>query len=70
MEDKKKASAAMSAVLYYLQEEEASLMQQTAMGDMLRAPAAMPAMTVKPWGLNGRQTQMQMRSLMQMRTFR
>ena len=29
-----------------------------------------PAMDFKPWGMSGRQAQMQMRNLMQMRTFR
>ncbi len=29
-----------------------------------------PAMDLKPWGMSGRQAQMQMRNLMQLRTFR
>ena len=72
MKDNKKATAAIAAVTYYMRmEEEAILMQQAAMGSMPQAPAvSAPAATISPWGMNGRQTQMQMRNLMQMRTFR
>ena len=66
MKDNKKVIAAMAAVTYYLQEQEAAMAQQAP-----QFPAAqLPAVTVKPWGLNGRQTQMQLRNLMQLRTFR
>ena len=68
MENQKKISAAIAAVMYYIQEEEAILMQQAAMGGMPQAPSA-PAAAFSPWSMNGRQTQMQMRNLMQMRTF-
>jgi hypothetical protein len=67
MDNQKKISAAIAAVMYYIQEEEAILMQQAA-GGMPQAPSA-PAPAFSPWSMNGRQTQMQMRSLMQMRTF-
>jgi hypothetical protein len=50
-------------------EEEAILMQQAAMGGMPQAPSV-SAPAISPWGMNGRQTQMQMRNLMQLRTFR
>jgi len=71
MKDNKKVIAAMAAVTYYLQEQEAAMAQQAAAGSMPQFPAAqLPAVTVKPWGLNGRQTQMQLRNLMQLRTFR
>ena len=71
MENKKKISAAIAAVMHYIQEEEATLMQQAAMGGMPQAPTApLPPAAVNLWGMNGRQTQMQMRNLMQMRTFR
>jgi hypothetical protein len=39
---------------------------------MPQAPAvsaAIAANLIKPWGMSGRQAQMQMRNLMQMRTF-
>ena len=70
MENPKKITAAIAAVMHYIQ-EEAVLMQQAAMGGMPQAPAvSAPAPAISPWSMNGRQTQMQMRNLMQMRTFR
>ena len=69
MDNQKKISAAIAAVMHYIQEEEAILMQQAAMGGMPQAPSV-SAPASSPWGMNGRQTQMQMRNLMQMRTFR
>jgi hypothetical protein len=72
MKVNKKVTAAIAAVTYYMRmEEEAILMQQAAMGGMPQAQAvSAPATTISPWGMNGRQTQMQMRNLMQMRAFR
>ena len=70
MKDDKKVSAAIAAVMHYIQEEEATLMHQAAMAGM--PPAQMlapPVADANPWAMNGRQTQMQMRNLMQMRTF-
>jgi hypothetical protein len=37
---------------------------------VLQTPALFAANAVKLWGASGRQAQMQMRNLMQMRTFR
>jgi len=72
MDNQKKISAAIAAVMHYIQEEEAVLMQQTAMGGMpqVLSSVSAPATSISPWSMNGRQTQMQMRNLMQMRTFR
>ena len=71
MKDNKKVTAAIAAVTHYIQEEESILMQQAAMGGMPQAPAvSAPATAISPWSMNGRQSQMQMRNLMQMRTFR
>ena len=71
MKDNKKVTAAIAAVTHYIQEEESILMQQAAMGGMPQAPSvSAPATAISPWSMNGRQTQMQMRNLMQMRTFR
>jgi hypothetical protein len=70
MNHQKKISAAIAAVMYYIQEEEAILMQQAAMGGMPQAPSvSAPATAFSLWSINGRQTQMQMRNLMQLRTF-
>ena len=71
MENQKKISAAIAAVMHYIQEEEAMLMQQAAMSGMPQAPSvSAPTMAFSPWSMNGRQMQMQMRNLMQMRTFK
>ena len=71
MTDDKKVTAAIAAVMSYIQDEEA-LSMQAAMSGMPQAvavPAAMAANIIKPWAMSGRQAQMQMRHLMQMRTF-
>ncbi|MDX2502332.1 MAG: hypothetical protein QNL14_17765 [Deltaproteobacteria bacterium] len=71
MTDDKKKAAAIAAVMSYLQEEEA-LGMQSAMAGMLQAPAAAAASAAglsNPWGVSGRQAQMQLRQLMQLRTF-
>jgi hypothetical protein len=58
----KRIAAAMAAVMQYLKaEEEMAALQFAA------APAAPTG--PKLWALNGRQTQMQLRNLMQLRTF-
>jgi len=71
MTDDKKVTAAIAAVMSYIQDEEA-LCMQAAMSGMPQAAAVSAAMAVniiKPWGMSGRQEQMHMRHLMQMRTF-
>ncbi len=72
MDNQKKVTAAITAVTHYMRmEEEAILMQQAAMAGMPQVPAApLPLAAANLWAMNGRQTQMQMRNLMQMRTFR
>ena len=71
-ENSPKITAATAAVLQYIKSEEEAIARQFA------SPAAEPQMPaifqpsaqqMKPWGLSGRQTQMQMRNLMQLRTF-
>jgi hypothetical protein len=72
MGDLKKATAATAAVLQYIKsEEEAIAMQFASHYGQPQMPAIFQpsAPQVKPWGLSGRQTQMQMRNLMQLRTF-
>jgi hypothetical protein len=71
MENKKKAAAAMAAVMEYIAaEEEAIRVQSMAAPGVSPASALLGGGPVKLWGVSGRQAQMQMRSLMQMRTFR
>ena len=71
MNDKRKA-AAMSAVLHFIRtEQEAAAMMAAQPAGATQIPLSTPApVGAKPWGLSGRQAQMQMRNLMQMRTFR
>jgi hypothetical protein len=61
----KKIAAALAAVMHYLKTEEETAALAAA------APSAQPALPAGPalWGLNGRQTQMQLRNLMQLRAF-
>ena len=59
----KKVAAAIAAVMEYLQAEES-------WADTPAAPAALGAAAsagLNLWALNGRQTQMQLRNLMQLR---
>lgn len=58
----KKIAAAMAAVMYYLQAEEQ-------LAGLPLAPRAVETAAAGPklWALNGRQTQMQLRNLMQLR---
>ena len=73
MGDAQKTAAAIAAVMQYIKTEDEAIAMQNA---MQTAPPQMsrfaqpPAPAVKPWGVSGRQAQMQMRNLMQLRTFR
>ena len=73
MGNARKATAAVAAVLQYIKTEEEAIAMQSA---MIAPQPQMPLVTqqaapaVKPWGVSGRQTQMQLRHLMQLRTFR
>ncbi|MGD8715803.1 MAG: hypothetical protein PVG70_14720 [Desulfobacterales bacterium] len=68
MQTDKKITAAIAAVTHYIQAEEEAQRSQAAMLDVPQAASA-PSAGLNPWGLYGRQTQMQLRSLMQLRTF-
>jgi len=73
MEDNKKAAAAAAAVLNYIMTEEEAICIQSMAAAPIRpepVPAPFAAGPVKLWGVSGRQAQMQMRRLIQMRTFR
>jgi len=65
MEDNKKKIAAMTAVLYYLQDEEEEAAQYHG------AAAAEPSLSALDgfWTFSGRQSQMMLRSMAQMRLF-
>jgi hypothetical protein len=71
MENSRKVSAAIAAVMSYIMtEEEAGCIQSMAATSVKAVPAPHAATPVKLWGASGRQSQMQMRNMMQMRTFR
>ena len=68
-----KAAAAIAAVLQYIKTQEEAIAIQSAMqAAQPQMPwfAQPPAPAAKAWGVSGRQAQMQMRNLMQLRTFR
>ena len=73
MENKNKTAAAISAVMNYIKtEEEAIYIQSLAAREVEPVQTARVAAMgpVKLWGMSGRQAQMQMRNMMQMRTFK
>ena len=67
--DKKKLTAAIAAVSAYLQDEEAAAAQAAMPPAAAIAQYREPLGYVRPWAANGRQAMMQMRNLMQLRTF-
>lgn len=85
MDHKKKITAAISAVINYIQDEEAALYLAAAMAPPVQALTSqalaepplltIPALTTpcsapaSLWGASGRQSQMQLRNLMQLRAF-
>jgi hypothetical protein len=72
MEASKKRAAIASAVIAYIQtEEEALCLQRLQAGEAQKAPEPAPAppAAYKPWGFSGRQEQMQLRGLMQLKAF-
>jgi len=66
IEQEKKMAAALAAVAAYMQREEESVHRQLAAA---MAPPKTPAPATVPnlWGQSGRQSMMQMRSLMQIK---
>jgi hypothetical protein len=68
MNEKKKMTAAISAVMSYL-EEEAALAQAVPRETSVPAARVAPSAPVSFWGVSGRQAQMQMRNLMQLKAF-
>jgi len=68
MEPDKKIAAAISAVMSYIKTEEEIIYQQSLAAPTATQEAA--AVPIKMWALSGRQAIMQMRNLMQMKTFR
>jgi len=68
MENRKKVAAALAAVMNYIKTgEETAGIHGEAVGTGL--PVSLQSEPMKLWGINGRQTMMQTRNLMQMRAF-
>ena len=63
MEDKNKKIAAMTAVLYYLQAEDEAAQYEIAAG------RSVPPAPQGFWSFSGRQSQMMLRSMAQMKLF-
>ena len=63
-ENNKKIAAAISAVTRYIQQEEEIIYTQP-----VSVAAYASSVKLKLWGMSGRQAQMQMRNLMQMKAF-
>ncbi len=65
--DEKKATAITAAVFTYLEAEEHAFCMAAA-APAEEKPVAPPA-EIRVWGISGRQAQMQLRTLMQLKTF-
>jgi len=68
--DEKKKAAAIAAVMAYVKEEEAlacALAMQASAG--IQEPQVSPYPQMSTWALSGRQAQMQMRTMMQVKAF-
>lgn len=72
MENNKKVAAAIAGVMNYITTEEEAICIQSMAAPAVTTPSPAPyaAPPVKLWGVSGRQAQMQMRNLIQMRTFK
>lgn len=64
-ENAKKIGAVMAAVTAYLEEEAIALTTPPAEPEVMEAPIAPSNL----WGISGRQSQMQFRNLMQLKSF-
>ncbi len=69
MQDIKKRTAAVAAVMQYIKSEE-EFMLQTMQPQPDERLSTLPPPAVSMWKISGRQAQMQMRNLMQIKTFR
>ena len=68
MEDKKMVAAIAAVTAYIQSEEEAIAMQVAAAPDAARREPA-PAGVANLWGISGRQAVMQLRTMMQLKSF-
>ena len=72
MENSKKIAAAISAVMNYIHSEEETISIQSMAAPSIEPVKEAYAVTppVRLWGVSGRQAQMQIRNMMQMKTFK
>jgi len=66
--DNKKKAAAMAAVMQYIKDEEVVASMQSSYA-AAQAKTASQSTVINQWGSNGRQAQMHMRNLLQMKSF-
>jgi hypothetical protein len=72
MKDTKKKIAAIAAVAHYIKTQEeanASIQAQSCQSDELPKASSAPLSSLNLWGLGGRQQQMQLRTMMQLKSF-
>jgi len=71
MTDRKKKIAAIAAVTHYIKSEQEALAFSQDPGYLPSGPETkeQPPLVLNLWGISGRQQQMQMRSMMQMKAF-
>ncbi len=70
MSDRKKKIAAIAAVTHYIKsEQEAAAFSMSQLADTVPETIQETSLVMNLWGISGRQQQMQMRSLMQMKAF-
>ena len=65
----KKISAAVAAVMAYIKTEEEAVVLAGAAGQAPAGTGPKPLAPMNLWGVSGRQAMMNMRNLMQMKTF-
>ncbi len=65
----KKKNAAIAAVLHYLACEKEQMAEASETFSEQKPQTQSVAVGVQPWALSGRQAQMQMRNLVQMKAF-
>lgn len=70
MDNKKKITAAIAGVMSYIQTEEEAICAASMMAAPAIAAPQRPEAPLKLWGISGRQMQMQMRNLMQLKALR
>ncbi len=70
MDNEKKIAAAIAAVMGYIKTEEEAICAASMAASPAAMPYSPPPAPMKLWGISGRQAQMQMRNMMQMRAFK